>query len=410
MRATRLRTQLSLTMAAVAIAPLLLAGFLHAGRLGAEAEAVRLEHLEDRAVLTARLIESRIAALFLQVQGMAARLDARDPEGMRKELAQLAGTSPEYLWIGVADPEGRLLASTGGMPEDADMSLRAWFRAGLQRPWVADFTDTQPLPPDLVDTPALVEMAAPVRSGEHLTGVVGAYVGTIWAETLLAASGKAGSAVLLDHRGRILLGPDIDRAVLEVSMHRRSAAVRSTAGGPKYLFASVGGLSLAPARAAGWRIVIFDPARPTLRRVSDLMRSLWLSMALAAGSAIAAGIAVVRQTTAPFTRLALFAESLADRPSEVLPPEEAASREAWDLSTALTRVQSILRTQARAIEAWGAAAVLPGDVSLASREDRSWGTSARREIFNAPPKRDARPAGPGTPPAPSGCAGAPQPA
>jgi hypothetical protein len=240
MRATRLRTQLSLTMAAVAIAPLLFAGFLHAGRLGAEAEAVRLEHLEDRAVLTARLIESRIAALFLQVQGTAARLDARDPEGMRKELAQLAGTSPEYLWIGVADPEGRLLASTGGMPEDVDMSLRSWFRAGLQRPWVADFTDTQPLPPDLVDPPALVEMAAPVRSGEHLTGVVGAYIGRTWAETLLAASGKAGSAVLLDHRGRILLGPDIDRAVLEVSMHRRSAAVRSTAGGPEFLFASLG--------------------------------------------------------------------------------------------------------------------------------------------------------------------------
>src|SRR3954467_836166 len=55
-----------------------------------------------------------------------ARLD--DPAVVNAELEAMQRTYPNYAWMGLADPSGRVLVSTGGVLAGADVSGRGWFR------------------------------------------------------------------------------------------------------------------------------------------------------------------------------------------------------------------------------------------------------------------------------------------
>ncbi len=58
--------------------------------------------------------------------------------GLRQVLETMQRSLPDYAWIGFADRDGRVRASTGGLLEGASINQRLWFSNGLQQPTVED--------------------------------------------------------------------------------------------------------------------------------------------------------------------------------------------------------------------------------------------------------------------------------
>lgn len=64
---------------------------------------------------------------------------ARDADGARKVLESLQRTFPDYAWIGMAEVDGTVTASTGRMLEGANVSKRPWFTAGTRGVHASDY-------------------------------------------------------------------------------------------------------------------------------------------------------------------------------------------------------------------------------------------------------------------------------
>lgn len=105
---------------------------------GAEAE-LRLQQLswQMRDSLN-RVVEqatgdARVLAALPQVR------QARNPASARTALETLQYTFPDYAWIGLAGTDGKVIASTKGLLEGANVSARPWFQTGQQGVRATDY-------------------------------------------------------------------------------------------------------------------------------------------------------------------------------------------------------------------------------------------------------------------------------
>ena len=78
----------------------------------------------------------------------------------------MRATCPAYAWIGFADLDDRVTASTGCMLEDASVAARLWFQRDLDRPAGTDVHEVKllakPLPALPDDEPKrFVDVSAP---------------------------------------------------------------------------------------------------------------------------------------------------------------------------------------------------------------------------------------------------------
>ncbi len=70
--------------------------------------------------------------------GMKTLFSGEDRDAQRALLERLQRAVPNYAWIGLAGPDGRVLVSTSGLLEGEDVSSRPWFAAGRQGPAALD--------------------------------------------------------------------------------------------------------------------------------------------------------------------------------------------------------------------------------------------------------------------------------
>ena len=61
-----------------------------------------------------------------------------DPVELRRALEQLQETFSDFAWIGFADVDGKVVASTGGLLQGESVAARPWFKEGLQRIAIGD--------------------------------------------------------------------------------------------------------------------------------------------------------------------------------------------------------------------------------------------------------------------------------
>jgi hypothetical protein len=132
------------------------------------------------------VLERRREVEFL---GMASDLrNTRSaPDQARLFLRRAQETSPRYAMIGFIDLSGRVLVTSNGLVEGVDVSTRDYFKSGKQDLFVSDAHDAILLAktlgsPDYL--PRFVDLAAPVRDGDTVIGVVAAHLAVEWVADL----------------------------------------------------------------------------------------------------------------------------------------------------------------------------------------------------------------------------------
>ncbi len=136
---------------------------------------------------------------------------------LRPQLERLQQTLPEYAWIGIAKPDGNVIAATGGLLERNSVAERPWFGGGLKGPFVGDVHGTvllqALLAPSGREPLRFVDVAFPIldESGKTIA-VLGAQLSWTWAQDVREAvigpaERDAGvKAAVLREDGSVLLG------------------------------------------------------------------------------------------------------------------------------------------------------------------------------------------------------------
>lgn len=136
----------------------------------------------------------------------------------RALLDELRASMPIYAWVGFAEPDGRVVAASGGMLEGQSVAQRPWFQGGLKGPFVGDVHEAVLLASLLAPAASgeplrFVDIAFPVRSPDgRLLGVLGAHLGLAWVEDLRqgALQGDKDKEVwVLSADGQMLVGPKL---------------------------------------------------------------------------------------------------------------------------------------------------------------------------------------------------------
>jgi diguanylate cyclase (GGDEF)-like protein len=153
--------------------------------------------------------------LFSQLQPLQKLWN--DPTELRHALEQLQETFADFAWIGFADRNGKVVASTGGLLQGASVAARPWFKEGLQRMAVGDVHEAVLLASLLAQRTnaepyRFVDIAVPVRNSEgELVGVLGGHLNWDWASRLTKEveekdGGTDTRLSVVDKNGIVLVG------------------------------------------------------------------------------------------------------------------------------------------------------------------------------------------------------------
>ncbi len=158
--------------------------------------------------------------LFSQLQPLQ-RLWQNDPVELRHALERLQQTFSEFAWIGFADVDGKVVASTGGLLQGASVAHDPGSRKGLQRMAIGDVHEAVLLASLLSQRTngepyRFVDIAVPVRdSAGKLLGVLGGHLNWDWASNLIKESeetdgGTETTLSIIGKNGMVLVGPQKD--------------------------------------------------------------------------------------------------------------------------------------------------------------------------------------------------------
>ena len=293
-----------------------------------------------------------------------------EPRAARAVLETLQGDFPDYAWIGIARPDGKVLAATGGLLENRDVTARPWFHAGQLNVIAEDYHPAVLLGSLLPHTPdpwRFVDVAGPIRDADgKLRGVLAIHLSWKWARTLAqtlmtpALREYGAEIIVVRSDGVVLLGPD---NILEKPIATNSLRLAFAGGtgavkerwpdGRTYLtgYSQTGrGREHAGLR---WAVLVRQTETAALASAHDFeRRALWLCIGL--GIVVAAGAALLaRRLVAPLKVLSGAIEDLAHAPASGTPahiPEVNSFHEARVLSDAMRELVAGERTHREALE------------------------------------------------------------
>ncbi|WP_342151606.1 sensor histidine kinase [Methylorubrum sp. SB2] len=264
----------------------------------------------------ARTLDQGMFERWRDVQVVATLDTLRAPDAplaaKRAVLERLQTTYPAYSILLLTDAAGRIVATSNGLIEGADVSARDYFLAGREGAFVGDVHDARLLAkvlPQAGSEPLrLVDLAAPVRAPDGtLAGVVAAHLDWAWAREGVAAfersltRQRAGTEILLLSRdGLVLHGPpDLLKRTLPPETLAGARRLGTDGAGPRIgpwpdgasavLFATEPTRGFRDYPGLGWTVVARVDAARALAPVRELSTAIAVSgLAVAlAGAALA---------------------------------------------------------------------------------------------------------------------------
>ena len=292
-----------------------LAALASANLAGAEAESrARVDAQRLLAQFATQIRDALAMNLDIRrsiVQATAAQIVASSDHGtdaIRRHLEAVQAQFPEFVWLGVADDRGLVVAATGGVLHGADVSARPWFRQGLLHPYLGEvhtallLENKLPRAPD--GEPArFVDVVAPLnQAAGHAVGVLAGHLSWSWIDRLQADllrsldTHRQLDLLLVAADGTVLAGPAPWKG-------RKLAANADVSDGGAYL---VGRHAEAAAGDGGlaWTVIVRQRARSALAPARSTRHAVFLVVLLAGLATAAAAIGVTRLLT---RRLALLA-------------------------------------------------------------------------------------------------------
>jgi signal transduction histidine kinase len=245
------------------------------------------------------------------VRATAAQIVASDDRGadaLRHHLEAVQAQFPEFVWLGVADDAGRVMAATGGILHGETVAQQPWFQQGRQRPFLGESHGAPLLkkPPRAPGgwPPRFVDVAAPITGVEsRRVGVLGAYLSWDWIERLQAEllgaldTHRPLDLLLVAGDGTILIGPApwVDR--------KRVADVDVTEGGT--FLVGRHAENTEHDAGLGWNVLVRQGVESALGPARKTRQTVFLVVLLAG---LASAVVAVWATRLLTRRLAVLAE------------------------------------------------------------------------------------------------------
>ena len=352
--------------------------------------------------LASRLQLVRATAVIL-----GAELGSEKPRALRAVLDDVQSAYPEFEWIGLADPQGKIVAASAGQFVGAQVNERPWFAQGLKGPWIGDahdfvsFNKKRPAQPE--GHPRLfIDITTPVRNPLGRTiGVVGAHLSLRWIRNYtqgLRATvhlRDGAEALVLNKEGVVLIGPDAlqDRrwqsttdkktifdtapAIVNNANPASAPTLEHIKNGPALLVAHAEPRAGSALHTLGWHTQIIEPVDRAYQRANNLwLQILWVSLVLG-GSTALLGVLIVRQLTRRLTRLTHSVEAMgSDQAQRVEVP--SGIDEVARVGTAFANVLDILQTERSELRALSAE--LEQRVAVRTREVERLATETRYAV------------------------------
>jgi diguanylate cyclase (GGDEF)-like protein len=245
---------------------------------------------------------------------------AESPEQARAVLESLQATFPDYAWIGIAEVDGKVFASTRAMLQHADVSARPWFQSGKLGVRAEDYHPAVMLGkllPVVADPWRFVDVAGPVLDNHgKLRGVLAVHMSWDWVrhragELIAPALREYGAEIyVVRDDGTVLLGPagteetKLNTRSMALARGGKTGSVRETwTDGTSYLTGySMTGQVDDPATLR-WTVLVRQSEQAAMVGPRNLeQRVLLLSLVLAAIFAALAAL-LARRLTRPLNEL-----------------------------------------------------------------------------------------------------------
>ena len=341
----------------------------------------QLDRTADRIAAELNLnIALRLQSVRALAAMLATELHDENRTTLRKILENLQQVSPEFAWIGVANPQGRVLAATQGAVEGTSVADQSWFALGLNGSRVRDVqlapmpTKTPPAATDSAPQPVAHLVASVIDSKGDNVGVIGALLGARWLVDLANGLGgqnlgSAGTeALLLNENGTVLIGPasrkgqrwestpeSTDTAAPIVAGSIGGSVewpshVERLADGSRYLVARAKPATSDALHTLGWRVVVLQPLREAEQGARALQRQIAAVLVGLGLLAALLGALLARRVARDLEAIARSADAVRAGATQsiTVPPgrNEAArlGRALDELLTSLQRERSALQT------------------------------------------------------------------
>jgi hypothetical protein len=348
-----LRTLTFFGGAVLMLVPALVAGSLYTSALQRHAEALLVEKLTARGDLGAGQLARSLHQLWQEVDTLARRVDITKAPQLRQEINLVAGLDGRYSWIGAADVEGRVVAATRSLLEGESVAERPWFRRGLIGPTAVDVHQAQLLAkhmPSRAEPYRFIDLSAPIRQDDEVTGTLGAHVDWRWVTDTLASLRVPGVDIILLSRERSVLFGPADLIDKRLDVGSALAASRATGSvlderwpdGRSYATVVVPAVGHADLPSFGWSLLVRQDLDDALAPTRQLIRSFWLLLGSGAMIALVLLFLGAQWISRPLTRLVGAAEAMTGGDDQKPPYRETRYEEAARLSRALVKLQSRL--------------------------------------------------------------------
>ena len=284
-----------------------------------------------------------------------------DMEKISSAVNRLQDIMPGFTWIGLANPDGKVIVATDGILESADISTYDIFLQGKNGLIVRDMRKTSKLASSLARPESaslkFVDVSIPIAEGQLKGWVLVTHLNWAWAkevgEFILSGEGADAdtSVMVLDGDGKVILGDDSSQPppgmpLLQKLAHAPSAwAVETWPDGVAYLTAAVNCTGFKAYDGLQWSVVARQPLDVAYAPVRRLVaRILVAGLLLSVLFAVVAGY-IARRTIAPLRALTAAADRLSHG-ERVTIPRNRGIREIEVLSASLsTLVDNLTRTE-----------------------------------------------------------------
>ncbi|MBO9538931.1 diguanylate cyclase [Herbaspirillum sp.] len=303
-------------------------------------------------------LERSMAERQIDLRILVARPSVRagkDVPHMRDVFNDLQANVPNYAWIGMAAPDGTVLAATNGVLEGQSVAERPWFKEGRSHFYSGDYHPAILLEPKLPQQPEpwrFVDLSAPVQDVQgRFIGVVGIHLSWTWAREIATklinpAGDRYGVEVMVVRAdGTVILGPKeleerkIATASFTASQKSQDGGVVLEAwpDGRRYItgFSRTGqGSSMMP----NWSVIVRQPEHIALEAFHSLERRVIMVGALIGAVLVILAYALTRRLVGPVNALSAALELRGAGAQDVPIPLVNSYREVQLLSASLVNM------------------------------------------------------------------------
>jgi hypothetical protein len=241
-----------------------------------------------------RTLYERYRALQFAANLATLRSYAASPAERRQVLAGLQDATPDFVWLGLLDAQGRIVAATRGYAEGTSAAEQPWFRGARDRPYAAGPREMRTLPADLLRAeegeaaPRVFDLAVPVADPDgRFAGVLVAHLRWGWTREAMASvvpesarRERLGATVysgngdtLLDSGGSGWTRPPDSPALPDRRF--RGSLIEPTALGTTYFTGFIRSRGYRDYRGLGWVTAVRQPAERAFAPVTALRESIF---------------------------------------------------------------------------------------------------------------------------------------